>query len=92
MSSLLNLDKTITEKLLSENGWMKHHTSWMFKKCVYVGSTGNISSGAGTHFLRFILMNHGEEWFIDDDSNIYVKVEDYTDIEIYIQSKINRHG
>lgn len=89
MSSLLNLDKTITKKLLSENGWMKHHTSWMFKKYVYVGHTSSVT---GTHLWKFIVMNIEGVWYVDDNSNIYVKVDDYTDIEMYIQSKINGHG
>lgn len=92
MSSLLNLDKTITKKLLSENGWMKHHTSWMFKKYVYAGYAGGISSVTGTHLWKFIVMNIEGVWYIDDNSNIYVRVDDYTDIEMYIQSKINKHG
>ena len=89
MSSLLNLDKTITKKLLSENGWMKHHTSWMFKKYVYAGHASSVTR---THLWKFIVMNIEGVWYVDDNSNIYVKVDDYTDIEMYIQSKINRHG
>lgn len=68
---------------------MKHHTSWMFKKYVY---TGHTSSVTGAHLWKFIVMNIEGVWYVDDNSNIYVKVEDYTDIEMYIQSKINRHG
>lgn len=90
MSSLLNSDKTITKKLLSENGWMKHHTSWMFKKYVYVWSASG--SVTGTRIRKFIVMNIDGVWYVDDNSDIYVKVDDYTDIEMYIQSKINGHG